>query len=143
MYSFVQSFEERLIEIESYLELLEALENQVQEGLPQFGGDGSTITVQQQRILYSSVYLQLYNLVESTVTKCVDSISEIVTSQKFRPSDLCDELRQEWVRVIAQTHVELNYENRLQSALALFNHLVKSQPILEFEVKKRRWRKLG
>jgi len=72
MYSFVQSFEERLIEIESYLELLEALENQVQEGLPQFGGDGSTITVQQQRILYSSVYLQLYNLVESTVTKCVD-----------------------------------------------------------------------
>ena len=62
MYSFVRSFEERLIEIESYLELLEALENQVRRGLPQFGEDGSTITVQQQKILYSSVYLQLYNL---------------------------------------------------------------------------------
>lgn len=136
MHSFVQSFEERLGEIESYIELLEALEEQVQEGLPQFGENGSTITAQQQKILYSSVYLQLYNLIESTVTKYVDSISELVISQEFRPTDLCDELKKEWVRVIARTHADLSYENRLDSALKLCDHLVNSQPISEFKVEK-------
>ena len=70
------------------------------------------------------------------MTKCVDSISELVSSQNFRPGDLCDELRQEWVRITAQTHVELSYENRLQSALSLCDQLVSSQPISEFKVKK-------
>ncbi|MEL6489793.1 MAG: MAE_28990/MAE_18760 family HEPN-like nuclease [Cyanobacteria bacterium J06621_3] len=136
MPSFVQFFEERLREIESYIQFLEALEDQVRTGLPQFGEDGSTITVQQQRILYSSVYLQLYNLVESTITKCVDSVSELVVSQALLPNDLRDELRQEWVRVTARTHIELNYEKRLQSALTMCNHLLNSQPISEFIVEK-------
>jgi len=136
MLSFVQFFEERLREIESYIEFLEALEEQVRTGLPQFGEDGATITVQQQRILYSSVYLQLYNLVESTITKCIDSISELVVSQSLLPSDLCDELKQEWVRVTARTHVELNYEKRFQSALTMCEHLLNLQPISEFSVEK-------
>ena len=134
MYSFVQSFEERLIEIGSYIDFLEALEEQVRQGLPQFGQDGSTITVQQQRILYSSVYLQLYNLIESTVTRCVDSISELITSNALLPNDLCDELKQEWVRETARTHTELNYKNRLQSALTMCEHLVSLKPISEFKL---------
>lgn len=72
MDDFAQAFEERLQEIETYLDLLEVLEKQVQEGSPRIGKKGTKITVQQQKILYSSVYLQLYNLVESTVTRCVD-----------------------------------------------------------------------
>ena len=59
MDDFSQAFEDRLQEIEAYLTLLAGLEQQVQEGIPQFGESGATITVQQQRILYSSVYLQL------------------------------------------------------------------------------------
>lgn len=136
MNDFSQSFEERLQEIEAYLDLLEALEQQVREGPPQFGRSGSTITVQQQKILYSSVYLQLYNLVESTITRCVDTISKLVVDQGLQPDDLCLELRQEWVRVVARTHIDLNYENRLQSALALCDHLVQALPISEFTVEK-------
>ena len=59
-----ESFEERLQEIEVYLDLLEHLEQQVAIGPPKIGE--SSITTQQQKILYSSVYLQLYNLVEAT-----------------------------------------------------------------------------
>lgn len=136
MHSFVQSFEERLREIESYIEFLEALEEQVRRGLPQLGENGSTITVQQQRILYSSVYLQLYNLIESTVTRCVDFISELVNSEGLLPNDLCNELKQEWVRVTARTHTELNHEKRLQSALMMCDHLVSLQPISEFKFEK-------
>jgi MAE_28990/MAE_18760-like HEPN len=61
-----QAFDDRLQEINAYLSLLEALERQIREGPPRIGGE--TITGQQQRILYSAVYLQLYNLVEATAT---------------------------------------------------------------------------
>lgn len=136
MDDFSQAFEERLQEIETYLDLLEALEKQVQEGTPQLGKSGDIITPIQQKILYSSVYLQLYNLIESTVSRCVDTISKFIVEQGLRPNDLCAELRQEWVRFVARTHTDLSYENRLKFALTLFEHLVKELPISELIVEK-------
>lgn len=136
MENFSQAFEERLQEIETYLDLLEALERQVQEGTPQFGESGAIITVQQQRILYSSVYLQLYNLVESTLTRCLEAVSRSVIDRSTHPSHLSDSLRREWVRFTARTHTELNYENRLESALRLCDHFVQTLPISTFEIEK-------
>lgn len=137
MDDFVQAFEERLQEIETYLDLLEALERQVQTGPPRIGDTGPTITVQQQKILYSSVYLQLYNLIEATVTRCVDAVSSAVVEQgPWQPGDLSVNLRSEWVRHIARTHTELNYENRLQAALSLCDHLVQTLPVSTFKVEK-------
>lgn len=136
MSDFTNAFEERFKEIEAYLNLLESLEKQVQEGTPQFGDNGSTITVEQQKILYSSVYLQLYNLVEATVTQCVDAVAEVLISKRVKPTELSDELRQEWVRITARTHADLNYENRLKSALELCDHLAKTLPISRFSVEK-------
>ncbi|MEZ2229073.1 MULTISPECIES: MAE_28990/MAE_18760 family HEPN-like nuclease [unclassified Microcoleus] len=129
-----QAFEERLQEIETYLDLLESIQEQVQGGTPQIGE--ATITPQQQKILYSSVYLQLYNLVESTITRCVDAVSNAVVNQSSRPKDLSIELRREWVRCTARTHTDLNYENRLESALSLCDHLVLALPISTFELEK-------
>ena len=60
MDQLTQIFEGALQEIEAYLDLLEALERQVREGPPRIGG--AAITTQQQKILYSSVYLQLCDL---------------------------------------------------------------------------------
>jgi hypothetical protein len=137
MSDFVQSFNERLQEIETYLDLLGALEQQVQQGPPTIGGTGPVITVQQQRILYSSVYLQLYNLVESTVSRCVEAFSNAVIEKgPWLPSDLSANLRREWVRCIARTHTELNYENRLTAALELCEHMVQALPVSAFKVEK-------
>ena len=69
-------FEERLQEIETYLDLLDMLEKQVRLGPPMMGE--STISAQQQKILYSSVYLQLYNLVEATVHWCLKAVDRDV-----------------------------------------------------------------
>jgi hypothetical protein len=133
----VQIFEERLQEIEAYLELLDAFEKQVQEGPPRVGETGPIITVQQQRILYSSVYLQLYNLVEATVTYCIEAVTRAIAENgSLQPGDLSDKLRREWVRFVARTHVDLNPEKRLESALSLCEHLVQSLPIKEFRVEK-------
>lgn len=137
MNDFVQAFEERLQEIEAYLDLLELLERQVQQGPPRIGETGPTISVQQQRILYSSVYLQLHSLVESTITRCVDAVSTAVVEKgPWLPSDLSVNLRREWVRYIARTHTELTYEHRLESALMLCDHLVQILPVSPFTVER-------
>jgi MAE_28990/MAE_18760-like HEPN len=136
MDDFSQAFKDRLQEIEAYLDLLESLEKQVQQGTPRIGQSGSSITVQQQRILYSSVYLQLYNLVESTISRCVEAVCTAIVNDNWRPSDLSDKVRREWVRFTARTHTELNYENRLESALGLCEHFVQILPISTFKIEK-------
>jgi len=128
-----QTFEERLQEIEAYLDLLEALERQVQTGPPVIGG--ATITTQQQKILYSCVFLQLYNLIEATVTWCVSAVSEAASEQgRWKPGDLTAKLRREWVRATARTHIDLNQENRLDCAVELCELLIRSSPVSKFTV---------
>lgn len=127
------SFEERLQEIEVYLDLLESLERQVQSGPPTIGG--SPITSQQQKILYSAVYLQLYNLVEATATWCISGIASAASEgNRWRPGDLADEIRREWVRTNARTHVPLNPENRLSAAVSLCEMLVKATFVAPWEI---------
>jgi MAE_28990/MAE_18760-like HEPN len=131
------AFTERHREIEAYLELLENIEREAQSGPPRLGEAGALITTQQQRILYSGVFLQLYNLVEATIVRCLDGVTDAALTQgSWKPGDLTIELRKEWVRVLARTHVDLNYEHRLESALRLCDHLVSTLPVPGFEVEK-------
>ena len=132
-----EAFEERLQEIETYLDLLDALERQVQQGTPILGG--APITAQQQKILYSSVYLQLYNLVEATVTWCVDAVCAAAAKDgRWHPRDLSEALRREWVRSTARTHLDLNYDHRLESAVEMCDALVQALPILALTIEKGR-----
>ena len=115
--SLTEVFEERFQEIDAYLNLLDALERQAHAGPPMIGG--GLITVQQQKILYSAVYLQLYNLVEATVTWCLDAVCAAAAQDgRWLPSDLSEELRREWVRTTAQTHAGLNAD-RVDEAAAV------------------------
>ncbi len=129
-------FEERKKEIDAYIDFLSAVERSAQLGTPRLTG-GDSISVQQQRILYSGVFLQLYNLVEATVVRCIDGVTEAaITNGTWMPADLILELKKEWVRVMARTHIELSYENRLQSALALCDHLIGSLKVEGFKMDK-------
>lgn len=126
------AFNDRLQEIESYLAFLEALQREAFSGPPRIGG--SAVTSQQQQILYSAVYLQLYNLVESTVISCINAVAAAAANGgRWRPGDLSDRLRREWVRVMAQTHVNLNIDNRLGTAVAFCERLIRLDPITAWE----------
>jgi len=135
MSALVTGFQERLAEVETYLEFLSALELRAQHGPPRLEGAEHPISAQQQRILYSSVYLQLYNLVESTMSRCIEAVTEAAKeNSRWMPSDLSQSLRREWVRVMARTHKELNPDHRLESALLLCDHLVAALPVAEFAI---------
>ena len=132
-----QVFTERLQEIETYLDLLQTIEDQVRGGPPRVGTEGAIISTTQQRILYSSVYLQLYNLVEATITKCIEAVSlAIAAGGRWRPSDLSSQLRREWVRFLARTHVDLTYQRRLESSIQMCDHLIQSLPVGDLEIEK-------
>lgn len=137
MSDLINGFQERLAEVEAYLDFLSVLEAQAQQGPPRLEGAVHPITTQQQRILYSGVYLQLYNLIESTMARCIEAVAEAAKEKgRWQPSDLSDALRREWVRVTARTHENLTPEHRLESALLLCNHLVASLPIDAFDISK-------
>ena len=79
-----QTFEERLQEIETYLDLLEAFEVQAGRRIGE-----ATVSAQQQKILYSSVYVQIYNLVEATITWCVEAVRSAAADHgRWKPGDL-------------------------------------------------------
>lgn len=137
MEALVNAFEERLTEVEAYLAFLGVVEQCAQAGPPRLEGAEHPITVQQQKILYSGVYLQLYNLVESTMTRCIDAVAKAATDAgPWFPGDLCKSLRKEWVRVVARTHTDLTPDNRLVSALELCQHLVDALPLVAFTIEK-------
>jgi hypothetical protein len=121
------------------LEFLSTIESQAQRGPPRLEGAEHPITAQQQRILYSCVFLQLYNLVEATMSRCIEAVAEAaVAGGLWKPGDLSDSLRREWVRATARTHEDLNPGNRLESALRLCDHLVASLPVAAFDIDKGR-----
>ena len=129
-------FEERFAEVEAYLSLLQGIEEAARSGPPRIMNSDSAITASQQKILYSSAYLQLYNLVEATVSRCIQGITDAATSTlaSWQAADLNAALRREWVRAIARTHIDLTPDHRLESAVAMCDHLIEQLPIRELQI---------
>jgi len=133
-------YDERRDEIRDYLNLLRAVETAAGSGAPRIrearAGEASyPITAPQQRILYASVYLQLYNLVEAVVTRCIGAVADAAaTNSRWRPVDLNENLRREWVRHAARTHIDLTPENRLKSAMKMCNDLVGQLPLVDLQI---------
>lgn len=138
MHPIEERFFDRLAEIESYLDFLDGLDGAIKSG-----AIGSTtdevlaVSVTQQRMLYSSVYLQLYNLIEATITNCLEAVSKAaLMSARWMPGDLTVELRREWVKFMTKTSPETGPEKRLQQAIALCDHMVSSLPVPAFDIEK-------
>lgn len=133
----ITAFNERKSEVETYIEFLQLLEESAKSGRPKLENVDHAISTLQQKILYSSVYLQLYNLVESTITSCIDAVSTAATkSGSLKAKDLTEALRTEWVRGIARTHIELNLDKRLAATMELCNHLINNHSVIELNIEK-------
>lgn len=120
MFDLKPDFQERLHEIEVYLDFLDSVNSHIQSGL--IGQDESHLKIDpnHQKILHSSVYLQLYSLVESTVVQCLGALSRAIENQNVKPNQLSEALRKEWIRITAQTDKDLSYTNRFKYATELY-----------------------
>lgn len=132
---FLRFFEDRHAEVEEYLSFLRNLEESAQEGVPRLQGTGAQITTAQTRILSSCLYLQLYNLVEATVVRCLEEVAAAAEDAGCRPGDLSAELRTQWVRSVARTHInDLTPEKRLEAALGMCEQLLEQMPVTGFKI---------
>jgi hypothetical protein bthaB_32884 len=133
----IQFFDERYQEIESYLLFLQNVEKSVQDGSPQLSNVDAQITPEQHKILKASLYLQLYNLVESTVSRCLEMVVNEIYKAGRSPGDLSEHLRKEWVRFVARTHHDnLGPEKRFKAALEMCEQLLQESPITDFKIER-------
>lgn len=129
------AFDVRLEEVRAYLAFLDAMQTQMQGGVPRFEGASAPITTQQQKLLYATVYLQLYNLVEATMTLCIEAVADASSQDsRWTAQDLSAPLRREWVRSAARTHVDLSHQHRLDAAVQAVDHVLASAPVPVFRI---------
>ncbi|HLO98063.1 MAG TPA: MAE_28990/MAE_18760 family HEPN-like nuclease [Fimbriimonas sp.] len=131
------SFEERKIEILSYLDLVEGLEEMIKNGCTviQGGSRSCSLSPDQQRMLYAGVYIQLYNLIESTVTLLLNELEATVSGDgTWDARALTDKMRREWIKSIVADKEELQAnDTRLTRAIQLSDHFIGNCP-LKFRV---------
>ena len=82
------SFEERLAEVKAYLAFLTDLENAGQSGPPRFYNSSKPLSPQQVQILKAGIFVQLYNLVEATVSRCLDALTKASSRGPWKAADL-------------------------------------------------------
>lgn len=98
------NFNDRLREIESYIELLMAVDEGIKLGQPSepslhTGSYKYKITPIQQKVMYAGVYLHLYNLIESTVLHLISAIEQ--EAERNHDGDLSkfnEKIRNLWIK---------------------------------------------
>lgn len=130
--SIHEFFTERFAEIDDYLSFLDDLEKASSLGAPTFNGTQTKISTSQKKILYSSFYLQLYSVIEATVTQCIEEINSSIVKSNLKPTELKAELMSEWVKDTAKTNDNQTPENRLKATLLACNQLM--SPLSKFKI---------
>jgi len=88
----LENFQERLDEIENYFAFLSRVDTQIKERSP------DRPTQEQQRILFSTVYLQLYNLIEATMSECLAEVVEKIIQDQVSPLQLNGGIQKKWLK---------------------------------------------
>ncbi|MDM5104001.1 MAE_28990/MAE_18760 family HEPN-like nuclease [Aeromonas salmonicida] len=127
------TFNERINEIESYFDLVSNVELAIGQGSAKFdvNGESYRITPEQQKVMYSVIYLHLYNLVEATMNLLIEAV-ERNTRESINGdvSLLSENLRNLYVKFVTQPHDNSpGYETRLNRGLALFKQILRIDPV--------------
>ncbi|MGF1888107.1 hypothetical protein L4D13_18435 [Photobacterium profundum] len=129
----VQStFQDRLNDIESYFDLVSNIEMAAGSGGAIFKVQNSSYLIrpEQQKIMYSGIYLHLYNLVESTISMLINAVERHAMNDIDGQLDLLTEnMRNLYIKSITAPQESLTYEKKLEKAILLFEQARNLKPI--------------
>ncbi len=145
-------FNDRKKEIESYIQLLEHVDATMQKGTIVLSIRGESRNVQnsearkeeyvitptQQKIMFSCLYLQLYNLIESTVIACISQLEKEIkgiTVQNWLR--LNNDIRQELIRSWAKQNLNGLHDNQSHAVKELVDIMLEYNSGLPFFMDKR------
>jgi hypothetical protein len=121
-------------ELDEYLDFLEAIDSEVNLSHSRLAGHGLDITPNQQRILYSNVFIQLYNLVENTVDNCLETVKSEIAASNCHPRELNESLFQAWIATKIRTNDVLNDKKLLERVVKMVSSLLSPDAIHEIEI---------
>ena len=123
----LENFQERLDEIEDYFAFLNRVDTQIQERSPE------RPSTEQQRILFSTVYLQLYNLIEATMSECLAEVVLKIIEDQVSPLQLNDGIQKKWLKSQLKPH-KYAPEKVLNTAHQILNDLNSNDHYEEFQL---------
>ncbi|WP_416261813.1 MAE_28990/MAE_18760 family HEPN-like nuclease [Gibbsiella quercinecans] len=107
MESFREDFDNRSGEILAYLDLLKFIENAGAEIVSKKTKKEFFVSSEARKTLKGTIYILLYNLVESTMREAICFIHDELYSKKISFDDLGDGLKKEIIRRIKNSSVNL------------------------------------
>lgn len=125
------TFDERIAEITSYIELVSKIEESASVGGPVLKTNTFEykITPLQQRIMYAGIYLHLYNLVESTVSQLINAVERHAEKNIGENiNNLSENMRRLWIKGITASKDDVTPEERLKKAIMLCDSVRGSLP---------------
>jgi hypothetical protein len=128
------TFDTRLSDIESYFELVNNIEKAIGSGGATLHIDGAPyrISTTQQKIMYSGIYLHLYNLVESTMMLLIEAVERHTSSSIHNNvSLLTEKMKRLYVKSVAEPvdATAVSPEKRLLKYLKLFDQVLGAHPV--------------
>ncbi|CNK42151.1 TPA: MAE_28990/MAE_18760 family HEPN-like nuclease [Yersinia enterocolitica] len=125
-------FQDRVSDIESYFELVSNIELAIGSGGAVFNVVGTPYQINpgQQKIMYSGIYLHLYNLVESTISMLIEAVERHaahgIDGQLLL---LTENMKKLYVKSVVAPYESISNDKRLEKALELFDQLLNVRPI--------------
>ena len=125
---------ERTSEIIEYLDFMDHLERNARVGHNHFSGIIRPSPTQ-MHVLLSNLYMQLYNLVEGIVSKCIEYlITELIKTPSPSPRRLSRQIRREWIKWKAKTDTILGSSKRFDIINDLCDYIINDIPIGSFGI---------
>lgn len=129
-----EEFEKRIIEIESFYEILEIIEMEKPNiSAYNINKDKDIILAinnQKIDILRSTAYLLMYNLIESTIYNSIVSIFNEIEDKKLRYFDIIEELRSYWLNSRYKHDNKSKKETIINTILQITNEIFNNTIVL-------------
>jgi len=126
-----REFNRRAKEVRSYIRMLRHVEEQQTSPIAPAPPTKLTLDSSLVQTMKASVYLLLYNLVESTINQCLQAVGDAIRDEGATYRKLNAKWRKAWVKHLGQTSASIGPEKRLDAALSLCDHLV-NDLVIEF-----------
>lgn len=125
-------FDRRVKDIEIYFELVEKIEIALGAGEARLKTDSSfyQIKAEQQKMLYASVYLHLYNLIESTITTLIGAVERHAQAGiNGQLTLLTEKMQALYIKSVIEADSMASEEKRFEKALSLFEQTLNIKPL--------------
>lgn len=123
------TFWDRCREIRQYLDLLEFVEELGTEVVSRDRAKQFSIDTTTRHVLKATVFVHLYNLIESVVRRCLERVAQEIFDNALTFGDVSKEWQRCWVQELAKTEEPLNPENRLRALMIMCHAVLAQSPV--------------